>query len=464
MKNKFYDIHFHSLDLSHANLTAFISRISFLNDEAEAAQKPSFFKRIGNFFKGILNIPKYIKMIWTKVDNKFANTRNLLAFMESTIRYDFLILDYFLRHSKEVPIADKNNCFKIEGRTYNKMVICPLIIDFGYQSKLHDDYFYNLPTKKPIQDQVLDLLESIHTYYTHEMVLRNVNGPKEKPIKKLLLETSDKPKDEKLFEIYPFLGINTNNYSLEELKRLFNKYFGGYENDSPEERQQKLYDKMGTFVGRNLEDLDDYTYFFAGIKVYPPIGFDPYPEHKAKALAKVDYLYTECIRRNIPITTHCSDGGFVVSEKSELYTHPASRWSKVLEKYPELKLNFAHFGTQSDKSKREWEEKIIELVDLYPQVYTDISCLAFDDEYYKELNDTLNSSPNSLKKRLLFGSDFVINLLWSKSYNHYIKDFKCTKHLKNKQAYCQDNAETFLFGGVLNAEKREKEEALSYSI
>jgi len=49
---------------------------------------------------------------------------------------------------------------------------------------------------------------------------------------------------------------------------------------------------------------------------------------------------------------------------------------------------------------------------------------------------------------LLFGSDFLINLLWSPSYNDYLCNFLETPYLteEQKMAMCATNPERFLFG------------------
>ena len=58
------------------------------------------------------------------------------------------------------------------------------------------------------------------------------------------------------------------------------------------------------------------------------------------------------------------------------------------------------------------------------------------------------ADPNpELYKKILFGSDFSINLLASKvnSYNEYLKAFQVAK-LSYKDYLCEFNPERFLFG------------------
>jgi len=50
-------------------------------------------------------------------------------------------------------------------------------------------------------------------------------------------------------------------------------------------------------------------------------------------------------------------------------------------------------------------------------------------------------------QRILFGSDFAVNLLWSESYNAYVGLFRETTTLtpESKRALCSINPESFLF-------------------
>ena len=90
-------------------------------------------------------------------------------------------------------------------------------------------------------------------------------------------------KHEKLFEIYPFMGIDTRNYTKKEIINLLDKYFNGFSRqETPTERRQCLFAKMGMLDSnlyrdrQILTDADrellrqqnlsaDYQYAFASI-------------------------------------------------------------------------------------------------------------------------------------------------------------------------------------------------------
>ena len=419
---KFYDIHMHAFDLSHPNLLAFIKRDGLLDKNSLTnviLDKLKWYVGLGYSLKWM-----FPKLIRRKVENIIEDNLingflprivNTLSIYENPIEYQFLILDYFLKHKE--PLINANNELKIGNEIYERIVLCPLLMDFGKKNiEYNDAVFYNETPQKPIKKQVEDILNAIRIYYSHSLI-KNKEG-------KMQLEKDNVVK-EKLFEIYPFMGLNTKHYTLEKLKKLLDKYFSGYENDTQEVRKRKLQNKLGQFKN-DIDDDGDFTYFFAGIKVYPPLDFNPWPKEKIDEFEKVKYLYEKCEEKSIPIMTHCSGGGFSVLEKSKSreLTNPET-WSEVLSNYTNLKLCFAHFGSlkgEDNELLNDWRNKIIELTNKYNHVYTDFSC-SEGDEYYKELSADINREGQThLINKILFGTDFSINLFSNKnekSYNGY---------------------------------------------
>jgi hypothetical protein len=64
---------------------------------------------------------------------------------------------------------------------------------------------------------------------------------------------------------------------------------------------------------------------------------------------------------------------------------------------------------------------------------------------YEKISKIMNSGNES---GFLFGSDFVINLIWSCSYNDYLSNFIQTPLLNDRQKELMAviNPERFLFG------------------
>ncbi len=441
MKRYFYDIHYHAFDLSHANLMAFMLRDDLISKRAVK----SFIGKLP-FYAQLIS-PLFIKLFAGKVANKArdfmssdSGFKEVLSVMENAIEYHFLTVDYLLRNKE--PVFDENNQLTISDEfKYDKIVLCPLMIDFGYKNLNMKNMFYNMPAKKPIVNQMVDLYNAIYFYYNFDL---SKHPKKDYRLKARSLEKSSK--NERIFEFYPFLGINTANYPLESIKALFEKYFKGYDSDTPALRRKRLYEKIGSEkldVLSLSDNTKDFSYLFAGVKLYPPLGFDPLPKSKEER-EKVKFLYEFCLKNNLPIITHCSQGGFKTDKNGEQYTNPAKHWARVLKYYPELKINFAHFGDQPNK-KTEWRDVILDQCRTYENVYSDISCVATEPKFYKTLNKCLDKDT---KNKIMFGTDFLINLLWVKSYNDYLRLFAEDKYIdaKTKNMICSENCEKFLFG------------------
>ena len=445
MDRKFYDIHYHLFDLSHPNLLAFLLRDDLITKQTvrKIMRKLPFLFKILPVWVVSLFSGKIAGKVKDYMKHDAGKVLNLLSVMEGAIEYHFLYTEYFLLKEKRY-FGGSNNA------RYNKIVLCPLIMDFGYKGMDKPDYFYNFPPAKPVVNQVLDLLNAIYFYYNFDVIIHP-----DKPEKFKLIPTAT-PKEKKLFEIYPFLGINTQNYDLSEITELFDKYFRGYEEDQlPFERQTKLFNKLGTakvdledmiFRRKEAADSDYYSCLFAGIKLYPPLGFDPWPSENQGELDKVKFLYSECIRRKLPVTVHCSDGGFKTSPDAQTFTDPSQKWQMVLSRseYKNLKINFAHLGSQKE-GKTDWQQTILNNITGNRNVYTDCSCMTPQINDYEIVRKIMDANTES---KILFGTDFVINLIWSDSYNEYLNNFIQSPYLddRQKELISEINPEKFLFG------------------
>lgn len=412
---KFYDVHCHAFNWSHLNVLVFLKRFKI---------------------KRLLPAGPLV-WLYNKINPDTSRKfKNLLSLLENDIGSYFLLTEYFLKNV-EPEVVSPDNTFKIGDVTFNKIVLTPLIMDYGYKNIKQPGIFYNIPARKPIRTQVIDVFNGIKTYCENKLVPHNTENK--------LTQVPDE-KNNKLFEIYPFLGINTKNYTYKKVERMLDKYFIDYKG-----KQQPLYENMGGFNG-DIADARFRSNFFAGIKVYPPLGFDPWPDD-GKEKEKVIILYDYCVDKGIPITTHCSNGGFRVDENADDYTAPGTKWTKVLDKYPELKINFAHFGYQSKRlwlfPRTQWRDSIIDLMSKYPNVYSDFSGISLISKDCKRLESLIkereNTSPE-LASRILFGSDFLISLIWTDSYNHYLGNISNTDYLKSHtENFCHKNPEKFLF-------------------
>lgn len=228
-------------------------------------------------------------------------------------------------------------------------------------------------------------------------------------------------------------------------------------------------------MASEIEELIGKEKTFHGVKLYTPNGYSPTDlnlfDPKQKFIQNTS-LYKWCEENQIPIMAHCSDSGFAtftdrlqvygdictqdldtedngytyqlefkdkeyidfahnilrggfdkaVKERAHHLNHP-TLWRKVLERYPKLKICLAHFGGGS----QEWQDEIKRLILDFDNVYTDLSCQTnpemlstIADHYFK--TDTAEN--RKLQSRIMYGSDYFLNLLQGIKFKNYYGNFK----------------------------------------
>lgn len=404
----FFDVHCHALNLGHPNILALLAR----RDQERAGP-------------GELLFGPYTRFLLRHPGQKF---RNLLSVMDNDAAAIFKLMEddlsgQFGQAGRRALLRD--GCLQIGLQNYRRAVLAPLIIDFGVKEMEPLRTYYNRAPSKPIADQVTEMVEGLKRYYR------------------------DRP--DGFFEIYPFLGINPNNYDLQTLEQILCRYFGRY---LPVRRLFRRIHRQTRELPVKARAIKSFT--FLGVKLYPPLGFDPWPEDGA-AREKVEFLYRFCQAKCIPLTTHCSDAGFtaVPRSRSRVITSPL-RWSEVLQRYPELRDNFAHFGRQYHRRwgilpDYLWRRTLVDLMQTYPSVYSDISFNATRVSFYAQLDAFLNTLSDTAREtvssRLLFGSDFPLSLIDAESYAQYVGNLAAALFdVQLKHRICSVNPERFLFG------------------
>ncbi len=220
-------------------------------------------------------------------------------------------------------------------------------------------------------------------------------------------------------------------------------------------------------MGKIIEENVGKGKTFHGIKLYAPNGYSPTDPNlfdDKQKFVNGKSLYSFCIENDIPVMAHCSnagfstftmdlevwgdiclydseakkpelvhyeqptkiifdssiiDGGFAeaVRERAHVLNHPEI-WRKVLEKYSGLKICLAHFGGESPA----WRTKIAELMNKYSNVYTDLSCMV-DKNLLKEIKTEYFDTQDPVIKKIMYGSDFFLNMLNKIEFSDYYKHF-----------------------------------------
>ncbi len=206
---------------------------------------------------------------------------------------------------------------------------------------------------------------------------------------------------------------------------------------------------------------------FAGLKLYPPLGFFPFDD-------RLDPVYEYAQANELPVLTHCNRGGIYYrgAIKKADHVHPVTGkwlpgWSNksftdhysapenfayVLKKFPELKLCFGHFGGAVEWKKymddpdpavfeNSWYYLIRELIQQYPNVYADISYALADFSLLGLLKITLESP--EVRNRVLFGSDFYMSELESTEFRWSI-DLRAALGEEKYRLIAETNPRQFL--------------------
>ena len=215
----------------------------------------------------------------------------------------------------------------------------------------------------------------------------------------------------------------------------------------------EFWERSNTLGIERIEELESGK--LLGIKLYPPIGFNPCPNTTLPQ--NYERFYKFCIQQDIPITTHCQKESFTAGKektKADKNTHPKN-WKRLLslEGMDTLRINFAHFGGESKLSKMfqlnildeitinrtSWSYIIIKLLKKYPNTYADISAYDYSKEEFRnnlakvfEYDEEGEfGSGYKLKEKLLWGSDIPMVI----SHKSYKKDYQTDGESKYKHYF-----------------------------
>lgn len=391
--NPFFDIHFHVMTFKEPNLAAFFSSLdtsaaSFLQGNITK----DYIITLNSIFKGqfLSQVENTLTAFSRPIDETFKMMEDDLKgkYRRENNKADYPSVPY---------LRDKKLYFR--DQVYDRIFLSPLLMDFSQTQSTIDKLYYSFPAFDKITPYALDTISAINKYYEN---------------------------DDGIFEFYPFIGINPSAHSFEFLVNHLNRFVDITHNIHPSHK------------------LNDKERIFFGVKLYPPLGFDPWPQD-SQELKKVRYLYDFCSKNRVPIITHCDDQGFkgIDPTQARKFTDPAT-WKTVLENYPSLIIDFAHVGREYAINSKiglldnvqarikklptgEWFYTLMDMIKEYDNVYTDISFTGcYKDFYITFLNylDLLNENDRErIESRILFGSDFSVNLLRVESYLNYYHIF-----------------------------------------
>lgn len=386
----------HAMNLMHPSFSSFIDSVSesFSDFVASGALSPGYI--LSPQLRGQQGLITALNM-FNIFDRPIGE---IFATMEEDLSGSFKSHEYIGIRDKEkanfrYPEAPyiHDSTFTFRSRSYDTYALIPLVMDFStHSSDEHSKSYYTAESSEKILGYIEDTIEAIRWY-------RSV-------------------RPQGMLEFYPFLGINPRMHTLTFIQDLIEKHIIIH----PHERAQR-------------------KKYFSGIKLYPPLGGDPWPQ-ETREKEKVSLIYEFCSTHRIPIITHCDDQGFrgVNARLAQTYTDP-ERYKEVLTQFPDLIIDFAHYGRQYNPlSKRSiksllggmftedsWFSQIVNFMREYEHVYADVSFSGSDPDFYVGLNryvqDLDDYSKTRIIERSMFGSDFSVNLTKIESYSAYLSVF-----------------------------------------
>ena len=213
---------------------------------------------------------------------------------------------------------------------------------------------------------------------------------------------------------------------------------------------------------------------FIGVKIYPPLGFratdnadlagspDQVNDYVTKASSgtpvqdildgwdkALDDLYKYCTDLDVPITAHCTLGG---AGAYGLHADPRF-WETVLQKYPTLRLNLAHFGEDLiDKKTQSWAWQIGALMNRYDHVYADTGAHETIYEavtrraYFVEMEKLFATFPKA-PERYMYGTDWHMIIRHGRRYEGFYEEY--SRHYDDWYANNNLDVKDFFFNNAL---------------
>jgi hypothetical protein len=191
---------------------------------------------------------------------------------------------------------------------------------------------------------------------------------------------------------------------------------------------------------------------FVGVKLYPPMGFQPYgnnlkptsfwnrdwlpdviklPDLGARLDSSLAALYTWCLSNDVPIMAHTAPSNGPNADFKTL--SDPGWWKLTLRNFPGLRINFGHFGNTD-----QIELRAIALAQLMTNGGTGANAYA-DTAYFTEILDqpsalaaqltsvyraTAGKGDAALAQRLMYGTDWEMIIAEGGATETYLTGFE----------------------------------------
>jgi len=123
------------------------------------------------------------------------------------------------------------------------------------------------------------------------------------------------------------------------------------------------------------------------------VGLKLYPGHETFYMddSRLDRVFQLCIKYDVPLAVH-------TGWDNAQYNHPKF-FAKIAEDYPDLRIVICHLYWPNI-------DFCYEMTSTYPNIYYDISSLAYETECLEKTRVSLNRIAKRNVERIVFGSDY----------------------------------------------------------
>ena len=390
---------------------------------------------------------------------------------------------------QEVTQDSSEDVFKTLDLVYKGNVITtPLIFDLTYADDNDDDEHRNKRYRRRIK-RTFWLLSALIIPYVrgkakrklkNDELVEAINTIRDKV--KEFNKSFDKKSDDEV-EIFDDANFDQQIADLEYLSEKYDTIRPFFSVDPRREYKGEI-----NTIENLKQKLLGNNPKFAGIKLYAPAGFSP-TDPVLMGTTKQKGVYALCEEHKIPITVHNSNAGFAclstilkvrghvllndtvvklnspikfenkffslkaseaISERAKILNHP-KLWALVLKKYPDLVINFAHFGGSG---------QIMEYVN-YTIDENKIDVDIFEDSLLhlsQKDKELITSAYKKKRNKMILRDDFTISEraeIWNAMYRAGLIDnwakaiFDLVKNPKYPNAYT--DLSCFSSGILINA-------------
>jgi predicted TIM-barrel fold metal-dependent hydrolase len=253
----------------------------------------------------------------------------------------------------------------------------------------------------------------------------------------------------------------------------------------------------------SLELLKDAirTKGFIGVKVYNTLGYRPlgnadvdaerqsifkrnemdrYASFSGEDIDEIMHeLYAFCAEEQVPITAHCVSNGIEAYPEASLVFGGPRFWRPVLDRFPSLHLNLAHYGWSRpdayalprrahwfqrvnhraqrwvhgqnenldlDIGREDWTVEITKMLAIYPHLFTDVAhhgvvIPSYQGGMLASYRAICRDYPGLISQRLLYGTDWHV---FARMDNFQKFQAEYVRLLAEGQIFSQDEMNDFL--------------------